>query len=106
MLHVALPDPYAIVKLNGMKVASTVVIKRTLDPYWNETFKLWVHSLTTEAKTFTYTLGSIVTEQSSIEVEIFDAKKQERANKKEKGYLGGIHFQVRDVIYISVVSGL
>jgi E3 ubiquitin-protein ligase NEDD4 len=106
MLHVALPDPYAIVKLNGMKVASTAVIKRTLYPYWNETFELWVHSLTTEAKTFTYTLGSTVTEQSSIKVEIWDEKKQKKANTKDYGYLGGIHFQVGDVIDFKASSSL
>jgi E3 ubiquitin-protein ligase NEDD4 len=104
MLHVALPDPYAIVKLNGIEVASTAVIKRTLDPPWNESFKLWVHSLTTEAKTFTYTFHSSVTKQSRIEVEIFDEKKQKKANTKDYGYLGALHFQVGDVIDIKCRS--
>jgi len=106
MLHVALPDPYAIVKLNRMKVASTAVIKRTLDPHWDEVFKLWVHSLTMEAKTFTYTFCSSVTKQSRIKVEIFDEKKQKKANPFDNGYLGGIHFQVGDVINIVPISGL
>jgi E3 ubiquitin-protein ligase NEDD4 len=106
MLQVAFPDPYAIVKLNGIEVASTAVIKRTLNPHWNEEFKLWVHSLTREAKTFTYTFGSSVTQQSRIEVEIFDVKKQKKANKKDNGYLGGIQFKVGDVINIDVRSGL
>jgi E3 ubiquitin-protein ligase NEDD4 len=106
MLHVALPSPYAIVKLNGTDVFSTAAIKRTLNPYWNETFKLWVHSLTMEAKTFTYTFFSSVTKQSRIMVEIWDEKKQKKANTKDYGYLGGIHFQVGDVINIDPTSSL
>jgi Ca2+-dependent lipid-binding protein len=106
MLHVALPDPYAIVKVNGIWVASTAGIKKTLDPHWNEVFKLWVYSLTMEAKTFTYTFCSSVTKQSRIKVEIFDEKKQKKANTKDNGYLGGIHFQVGDVINIDPTSSL
>jgi E3 ubiquitin-protein ligase NEDD4 len=106
MLHIALPDPYAIVKLNGIIMASTAVIKRTLDPHWNESFKLWAHSLTMEANTFTYTFCSSVTEQSSIEVKIYDDKKAKKLNTKDYGYLGVLHFRVGDVIDINARSSL
>jgi E3 ubiquitin-protein ligase NEDD4 len=103
MLHVALPDPYAIVKVNGIDHASTAVIKRTLDPYWNKTFNLWVHCLTTEAKTFTYTFCSTVTKTSRM---IFDEKRPKKANTKDYGYLGGVHFQVGDMIDFDSRSGM
>jgi len=31
-----LPDPFAIVSVDGEQIHTTSVIKRTLNPYWNE----------------------------------------------------------------------
>jgi E3 ubiquitin-protein ligase NEDD4 len=106
MLHVALPDPYAVVHLNGVEVASTAVCKKSLNPLWNETFELWVHSPTMEAKRFTYTFCSPVTKQSRITVNIFNDKKRKRANISEygSGFLGGSHFVVEQAIDIHVTS--
>ncbi len=98
MLHAAFPDPYAIIKLNGIEVASTAVYKKSVNPNWNENLRLWVHSLTIEAKTFTYTFCSYVTKQSLIKVDIFDAKKEKNVFSQNCGYLGSIEFQVWDVI--------
>ena len=35
-----LPDPFAVATLNGEQTTTTAVIKRTLNPYWNEQFDL------------------------------------------------------------------
>jgi E3 ubiquitin-protein ligase NEDD4 len=34
------PDPFAVATLGGEQTKTTTVIKRTLNPYWNETFDL------------------------------------------------------------------
>jgi len=127
MLHVAFPDPYAVVHLDGVEVGSTAVYKKSLNPNWDEVFKLWVHSLTMEAKTFTYTFCSSVTKQSRIEVDIIDEKKLKKGSdhnylgsirfrltideeKPKKGsdhsYLGSIRFQVGEAIDLNVESSL
>jgi E3 ubiquitin-protein ligase NEDD4 len=43
MLDVAFPDPFAVVTIGGEQTKTTSVIERTLNPYWNESFNLWVH---------------------------------------------------------------
>jgi Ca2+-dependent lipid-binding protein len=39
------PDPFAVATLNGEQTNTTSVIKRTLNPYWNETFEMCVPRL-------------------------------------------------------------
>ena len=34
------PDPFAVATLGGEQTKTTSVIKRTLNPYWNESFDL------------------------------------------------------------------
>ena len=34
------PDPFAVVTINGEQTRSTAVIKKTLNPYWNESFDM------------------------------------------------------------------
>jgi Ca2+-dependent lipid-binding protein len=43
MLDVAFPDPFAVVSDGREQTKRTSVIVRTLNPYWNEDFDLWVH---------------------------------------------------------------
>jgi Ca2+-dependent lipid-binding protein len=49
MLDVALPDPFAVVSIasiggeQSQQTKTTSVIKRTLNPIWDECFNLWVH---------------------------------------------------------------
>lgn len=38
----ALPDPFAVATVNGEQTRTTGVVKKTLDPYWNESFGLCV----------------------------------------------------------------
>jgi E3 ubiquitin-protein ligase NEDD4 len=34
------PDPFAVATINGEQTKTTQVSKRTLNPYWNESFDL------------------------------------------------------------------
>ncbi len=34
------PDPFAVATINGEQTKTTAVTKRTLNPYWNESFDL------------------------------------------------------------------
>ncbi|KAI8607600.1 C2 domain-containing protein [Chytriomyces sp. MP71] len=35
-----LPDPFAVITVNGEQTKTTQVVKKTLNPYWNESFDL------------------------------------------------------------------
>jgi hypothetical protein len=36
------PDPFAVATVNGEQTRTTSVIKKTLNPYWNESFDMCV----------------------------------------------------------------
>jgi hypothetical protein len=36
------PDPFAVATINGEQTRTTSVIKKTLNPYWNESFDMCV----------------------------------------------------------------
>jgi len=38
--NLGFPDPFAVATLGGEQTKTTAVIKRTLNPYWNESFDL------------------------------------------------------------------
>ena len=40
LAFVGFPDPFAVATVNGEQTKTTGVSKRTLNPYWNETFDL------------------------------------------------------------------
>ncbi|OCL12385.1 HECT-domain-containing protein [Glonium stellatum] len=71
------PDPFAVATVNGEQTRTTSVIKKTLNPYWNESFDMRV------------------TEDSVLAVQIFDQKK---FKKKDQGFLGVINVRVGSVI--------
>ncbi|OBT50556.1 E3 ubiquitin-protein ligase hulA [Pseudogymnoascus sp. 24MN13] len=71
------PDPFAVATLNGEQTNTTSVIKRTLNPYWNETFEMRA------------------TEDSILAVQVFDQKK---FKKKDQGFLGVINVRIGDVV--------
>lgn len=72
-----LPDPFAIVTVDGEQTHTTSVIKKTLNPYWNDSFDV------------------TVTDSSVVAVQIFDQKK---FKKRDQGFLGVINVRVADVI--------
>lgn len=71
------PDPFAVATINGEQTKTTTVSKRTLNPYWNESFD------------FRASEGSILA------VQVFDQKK---FKKKDQGFLGVINIKVGDVM--------
>ncbi|KAK9480683.1 hypothetical protein V1514DRAFT_151348 [Lipomyces japonicus] len=75
------PDPFAVITVDGEQTHTTSVIRKTLNPYWNETFDV------------------NVTESSIVAVQIFDQKKFKR---KDQGFLGVINIRIGDVIDLSL----
>ncbi|KAI8378514.1 hypothetical protein BD560DRAFT_389578 [Blakeslea trispora] len=80
-LFFKMPDPFAVVTVDNEQTHTTTVMKKTLNPYWNESFDLKV------------------TNQSVIAVQVFDQKK---FKKKDQGFLGVVKVKVVDVFDISV----
>ncbi|KAL2162419.1 hypothetical protein VTH06DRAFT_7332 [Thermothelomyces fergusii] len=77
------PDPFAVVTINGEQTKTTSVSKRTLNPYWNESFDFRVN------------------EDSILAVQVFDQKK---FKKKDQGFLGVINIRIGDVIELVAES--
>ncbi|KAI0110902.1 HECT-domain-containing protein [Nemania sp. FL0031] len=75
-----LPDPFAVATLNGEQTKTTQVSKRTLNPYWNESFDFRA------------------TEDGILAVQVFDQKK---FKKKDQGFLGVINIRIGDVIELA-----
>ncbi|KAI1081131.1 HECT-domain-containing protein [Whalleya microplaca] len=75
-----LPDPFAVATLNGEQTKTTSVSKRTLNPYWNESFDFRA------------------SEDSILAVQVFDQKK---FKKKDQGFLGVINVRMGDVIELA-----
>ncbi|KAF8940668.1 hypothetical protein BGZ47_007669 [Haplosporangium gracile] len=75
-----LPDPFAVVTIDGDQTHTTTVMKKTLNPYWNESFEV------------------SVTNKSVVAVQIFDQKK---FKKKDQGFLGTVNIQMGDVFDVS-----
>ncbi|KAK3906757.1 hypothetical protein C8A05DRAFT_29411 [Staphylotrichum tortipilum] len=73
------PDPFAVATINGEQTKTTQVSKRTLNPYWNESFDFKVN------------------EDSILAVQVFDQKK---FKKKDQGFLGVINIRIGDAIEI------
>lgn len=42
LLPLGFPDPFAVATVGGEQTHTTSVIKKTLNPYWNEPFDLYV----------------------------------------------------------------
>ncbi|KAI9883191.1 MAG: hypothetical protein M1823_005048 [Watsoniomyces obsoletus] len=75
------PDPFAVATIGGEQTKTTSVIKRTLNPYWNESFDMKV------------------TEDSILTVQIFDQKK---FKKKDQGFLGVINVRIGSVMELDI----
>ena len=42
ILTAGFPDPFAVLTADGEQTKTTSVIKKTLNPYWNESFDVYV----------------------------------------------------------------
>ncbi|KAI6109135.1 hypothetical protein EDD16DRAFT_43648 [Pisolithus croceorrhizus] len=72
-----LPDPFAVITVDAEQTHTTSVIKKTLNPYWNESFDISVK------------------ESSVVAVQIFDQRKFKR---RDQGFLGVVNVRVSDVL--------
>ncbi|KAI0318350.1 hypothetical protein OF83DRAFT_1082963 [Amylostereum chailletii] len=72
-----LPDPFAVITVDAEQTHTTSVIKRTLNPYWNESFDI------------------MVKESSVVAVQIFDQRKFKR---RDQGFLGVVNVRVSNVL--------
>jgi E3 ubiquitin-protein ligase NEDD4 len=41
-MRIGFPDPFAVATIGGEQTRTTGVIKKTLNPYWNESFDMYV----------------------------------------------------------------
>ncbi|CAK7213305.1 NEDD4 E3 ubiquitin-protein ligase [Sporothrix curviconia] len=71
------PDPFAVATINSEQTKTTSVSKRTLNPYWNESFDFRVN------------------EDSILAVQVFD---QRKFKKKDQGFLGVVNIRVGDAV--------
>ncbi|KZF25623.1 HECT-domain-containing protein [Xylona heveae TC161] len=71
------PDPFAVATIGGEQTKTTSVIKKTLNPYWNESFDMRAN------------------EDSILAIQIFDQKK---FKKKDQGFLGVINVRIGSVL--------
>ncbi|TDZ27046.1 E3 ubiquitin-protein ligase RSP5 [Colletotrichum orbiculare MAFF 240422] len=74
------PDPFAVITANGDQTRTTSAQKRTLNPYWNESFDINAN------------------EDTILAVQVFDQKK---FKKKDQGFLGVINVRVGDIIELA-----
>ncbi|KAJ1936268.1 hypothetical protein GGF37_005678, partial [Kickxella alabastrina] len=76
-----LPDPFVVLTVDGAQTLTTKALKRTLSPYWNETFEVRVKPT------------------SVITVQVFD---QRKFKKQGQGFLGVINVQISQHIDVEV----
>lgn len=80
-VHVALPDPFAVITVDGEQTHTTLTDKGTLAPFWNNMCRF------------------VVYETSVISVQIFDQKK---FKKDGQGFLGVSTFVVSSVLDLRI----
>lgn len=75
------PDPFAVITVDGSQTKTTKTARKTLNPYWNESFFL------------------DASEDSILVIQVFDQKK---FKKKDQGFLGVVNLRIGDVIDLSL----
>ncbi|KAF8627498.1 hypothetical protein AX17_006309 [Amanita inopinata Kibby_2008] len=77
----SLPDPVAVLTVDGEQAGTTATIKRNLNPSWNEAFDLNVKPT------------------STIVIQIFDHKK---FRKRDQGFLGLVNLSATEAIHLAL----
>ncbi|KAJ6508748.1 hypothetical protein C8R45DRAFT_968578 [Mycena sanguinolenta] len=72
-----LPDPFAVLTVDGDQTNSTAIVRKTLNPSWNEHFDV------------------VVRESSMIAIQIYDHRK---FKKRDQGFLGVINIPAAEAI--------
>lgn len=75
------PDPFAIINVDGDQTNTTQSVKKTVNPYWNESFDINVN------------------QNSIIAVQIFDQRKWKKT--KDQGFLGLVRIAMNNVFDLS-----
>jgi E3 ubiquitin-protein ligase NEDD4 len=75
------------------------VIKKTLNPYWNESFDMSVTTLQMNSLKDIDNVYRRATEDSILAIQIFDQKK---FKKKDQGFLGVINVRVGSALDLDV----
>jgi E3 ubiquitin-protein ligase NEDD4 len=80
-----------VLTVDGEQTKTTEVIRKTLNPYWNQSFDVYV------APPHCHDIDCMrtVKESSIIAVQIFD---QRKFKKKDQGFLGVINCRVGDIL--------
>lgn len=88
-----LPDPFAVITVDSEQTHTTSVIKKTLNPYWNEHFDVSVILFLKAScpSNFLRQTFSMVKDSSVVAVQIFDQRKFKR---RDQGFLGVVNIQV------------
>jgi E3 ubiquitin-protein ligase NEDD4 len=96
----SLPNPFAVITIDGSDLRQTAVVKKTLTPYWNETFDMLRHPVSFLSFLFLTTLSSFSTvrESSKIQIQVFDQRKFKR---NDQGFLGSVSITVGDVLNLN-----
>jgi E3 ubiquitin-protein ligase NEDD4 len=103
--QLALPDPFAVLTIDGDQTHTTTVMKKTLNPYWNESFDVYVICLLQlvwlDNTFFNSNMGISrqMANSSKISLQVFDQKK---FKKKDQGFLGVVNVQMSNVFDVAV----
>ncbi|KAI0064968.1 HECT-domain-containing protein [Artomyces pyxidatus] len=77
----SLPSPFAVITVDDdPEIRQTAILKKTLTPYWNETFDITVR------------------DSSKISVQVFD---QRKFKKQDQGFLGAVTIRIGDVLNLA-----
>ena len=79
-----LPDPFAVLTIDGEQTRTTPVMKHTLSPYWNASFQVQVRNT------------------SVIAVQVFDQRKFKKS--KDQGFLGVVNVLMSSVFDLNSAS--
>lgn len=77
-----MPDPFVVVTVDGAQTHTTKALKRTLSPYWNESFEV------------------VAKPASVLTAQVFDERK---FKKRGQGFLGVLNIQVSQ--YLNIERG-